>query len=213
MADSVRRWSLKILNFPFCYLILLWDLMQHEAISSPLAAPLGLIFARAFSCFCWRRGSPKPLPYFSWNHRVHGDKPLGLQICVGLCCNAETRDLVLACVVVRLLWAMPHGFRSRTWLLSNRLTLPALELRVQNCILVRSFSFCSVQWIEDGMANDLGKGHIVNGRFAFVASDDPWWTWRCGMDLNGDVEKLLCPKSLAWKIRSNVKSQADECFH
>lgn len=44
------------------------------------------------------------------------------------------------------------------------------------------------------MANDLGRNHVVNGRFASVASDD-----RGGLSMRHGSEwgvgKLLCPKS------------------
>lgn len=49
-------------------------------------------------------------------------------------------------------------------------------------------------WIEDGMANDLGKGHVGNGLFASVASDDRGGLKGCSVDLNWVLENP-CPQS------------------
>lgn len=38
------------------------------------------------------------------------------------------------------------------------------------------------------MANDLGKGHVGNGRFASVASDDRGGLKGCSVDLNWVLE-------------------------
>lgn len=45
------------------------------------------------------------------------------------------------------------------------------------------------------MANDLGKGHVVNGHFASVASDDQAVDSKVQHGSEWGVGKLLCPKS------------------